>query len=57
MGKLAGEVDPAIAALISDLKERGRLDKTLVVWMGEFGRTRGSIPAMAGTTTPRSSTP
>jgi hypothetical protein len=36
---LAGEVDPAMATLISDLKERGQLDKTLVVWMGEFGRT------------------
>jgi hypothetical protein len=32
-------VDPAYAALLSDLKERGRLEKTLVVWMGEFGRT------------------
>lgn len=32
-------VDPAYAALLSDLKERGRLDKTLVIWMGEFGRT------------------
>jgi hypothetical protein len=32
-------VDPAWAALLTDLKERGRLDKTLVIWMGEFGRT------------------
>ncbi len=32
-------VDPAFAALVADLKERGRLDKTLVIWMGEFGRT------------------
>ena len=31
--------DPGMAALISDLKERGLLDRTLVVWMGEFGRT------------------
>lgn len=31
--------DPGMAALIGDLKERGLLDKTLVVWMGEFGRT------------------
>lgn len=37
--RLAGEVDPAMAALISDLKERGMLERTLVVWMGEFGRT------------------
>jgi uncharacterized protein (DUF1501 family) len=32
-------VDKPIAALISDLKERGILDDTLVVWTGEFGRT------------------
>ena len=31
--------DPGMAALIGDLKDRGLLDKTLVVWMGEFGRT------------------
>ncbi len=36
---LASKCDPAVAALISDLKERGLLDKTLVAWMGEFGRT------------------
>jgi uncharacterized protein (DUF1501 family) len=36
---LAGTVDPAFAALLSDLKDRGMLEKTLVVWMGEFGRT------------------
>jgi hypothetical protein len=32
-------VDPAMSALIEDLKQRGLLDSTLVVWMGEFGRT------------------
>ena len=32
-------LDPAYAALITDLKERGMLDRTLVIWMGEFGRT------------------
>jgi uncharacterized protein (DUF1501 family) len=37
--KLAGSVDPAFAALVADLKDRGLLEKTLVVWMGEFGRT------------------
>ncbi|MFN0054673.1 MAG: DUF1501 domain-containing protein [Planctomycetales bacterium] len=37
--RLAGEVDPAMAALIGDLKQRGLLERTLVVWMGEFGRT------------------
>lgn len=36
---LAGQCDPAVAALISDLKQRGLLDTTLVVWTGEFGRT------------------
>jgi hypothetical protein len=35
----AEEVDQASAALISDLKQRGMLDETLVVWGGEFGRT------------------
>lgn len=32
-------VDMGYAALLEDLKERGMLDSTLVVWMGEFGRT------------------
>ena len=36
---LAAQVDPAMATLIDDLKDRGQLDRTLVVWMGEFGRT------------------
>lgn len=34
----AGETDKPIAALIQDLKERGMLDETLIVWGGEFGR-------------------
>lgn len=38
-GALIPTVDRPIAALISDLKERGMLDETLIVWMGEFGRT------------------
>lgn len=33
------ETDKPIAALIKDLKQRGLLDSTLIVWMGEFGRT------------------
>ena len=33
------EVDGPIAALLTDLKQRGLLDETLVVWGGEFGRT------------------
>jgi hypothetical protein len=36
--KLSQEVDPAMSALIHDLKDRGLLDSTLVIWMGEFGR-------------------
>jgi hypothetical protein len=35
----AAEVDRASAALLTDLKRRGLLDETLVVWGGEFGRT------------------
>lgn len=35
----AEDVDRASAALVSDLKQRGLLDETLVIWGGEFGRT------------------
>ena len=35
----ARETDQASAALVRDLKRRGMLDDTLVVWTGEFGRT------------------
>ncbi len=38
----ANDVDQASAALIMDLKQRGMLDDTLVVWGGEFGRTNYS---------------
>ena len=38
-GKLARESDQPIAALLKDLKMRGLLDETLVLWGGEFGRT------------------
>ncbi len=37
--KLAGELDRPIAALLTDLKSRGMLEDTLVIWGGEFGRT------------------
>jgi uncharacterized protein (DUF1501 family) len=37
--KLCADSDRASAALISDLKQRGLLEDTLVVWTGEFGRT------------------
>lgn len=40
--KLCRETDQPIGALIGDLKQRGLLDETLVVWATEFGRTPGS---------------
>ena len=47
--QLSAQVDPAMSALIRDLRDRGLLDNTLVIWMGEFGRTprinaRGAQP-------------
>ncbi|MFT5885672.1 MAG: hypothetical protein ACI9IP_002133 [Arcticibacterium sp.] len=39
MALQAEEVDRASAALVMDLKQRGLLDETLVIWGGEFGRT------------------
>lgn len=36
---LSQECDIAMAALVEDLQRRGLLDSTLIVWMGEFGRT------------------
>lgn len=37
--KLCRDIDQPIAALLNDLKERGLLEDTLVIWGGEFGRT------------------
>jgi hypothetical protein len=37
--KLSGVLDPAWSTLLEDLKSRGLLESTLVIWMGEFGRT------------------
>jgi hypothetical protein len=37
--EVAAEIDRPTAALITDLKKRGLLDRTLVIWGGEFGRT------------------
>jgi hypothetical protein len=39
LGKQCSEIDQPIAALLADLKQRGMLDDTLVLWGGEFGRT------------------
>jgi uncharacterized protein (DUF1501 family) len=40
--KLCGQVDRPIAGLLADLKQRGLLDETIVVWGSEFGRTPGA---------------
>lgn len=40
--KLCRQVDQPIAALLTDLRQRGLLDDTIVVWASEFGRTPGS---------------
>jgi uncharacterized protein (DUF1501 family) len=47
--QLSGQVDPAMSALVRDLHDRSLLNDTLVIWMGEFGRTprinqRGAQP-------------
>jgi hypothetical protein len=39
LDQVCGEVDRPCAALVADLKRRGLLDDTLVIWGGEFGRT------------------
>ncbi len=47
--RLSGQIDAPMATLVSDLAQRELLDSTLVIWMGEFGRTprinaRGAKP-------------
>ena len=39
MRRIARSIDRPIAGLLTDLKARGLLDETLVIWGGEFGRT------------------
>jgi Protein of unknown function (DUF1501) len=51
--KMARATDRPVAALLKDLKQRGLLDRTLVVWGGEFGRT----PVAQGTSTGRDHNP
>jgi hypothetical protein len=47
--QLAGDCDQPIAALLADLKQRGMLEETLVLWGGEFGRTpTGQLPELSG---------
>lgn len=50
--RLCADSDRASAALISDLKERGMLEDTLVIWGGEFGRTPYSENAKKGNSKP-----
>jgi uncharacterized protein (DUF1501 family) len=40
--QLAGNTERGVAALLQDLKQRGLLDETIVLWGGEFGRTPAS---------------
>ena len=47
--RLAGEWDGPIAAFLTDLKQRGMFDTTLVMWGGEFGRTPvAELPELSG---------
>jgi hypothetical protein len=47
--QLASDWDQAIAAFLTDLKQRGLLDQVLVIWGGEFGRTPvAELPALSG---------
>ncbi len=46
--QLTGELDRAVGNLVADLKAAGRLDDTLIVMMGEFGRTPGPLNARGG---------
>ncbi len=47
--KLAADWDQPIAAFLTDLKQRGLLGSTLVIWGGEFGRTPvAELPALSG---------
>ena len=39
VGGLCEVLDPAWSALMNDLRDRGMLESTLIIWMGEFGRT------------------
>lgn len=48
MYMLAGELDGGLSALVEDLKASGHFDETLIVMMGEFGRTPGGLNSQAG---------
>ncbi|MBS1829621.1 MAG: DUF1501 domain-containing protein [Acidobacteria bacterium] len=46
--RMAGQLDNGLSTLITDLKANGLFDKTLIVMMGEFGRTTGKLTAQGG---------
>lgn len=46
--QLAGELDRAVGALVEDLRSTGNLESTLIVMMGEFGRTPGNLNSRGG---------
>ena len=48
----AGMSDQPVAALIQDLKTRGLLDETLIVWCGEFGARRSARTAAGAKMSP-----
>lgn len=56
-GSLIRAVDKPIAALLTDLKQRGMLEDTLVVWCGEFGRTPDNGMRAGGTSYGRDHNP
>jgi hypothetical protein len=61
LGRMCKETDQAAAALVKDLKQRGLLEDTIVVWAGEFGRTpmnegRNGVPYMGRDHHPRAYT-
>ena len=48
MYQLCGDLDRAVGALVEDLKSSGHFDRTMIVMMGEFGRTPGALNARGG---------
>ena len=48
--ELLPQLDRAVSSLVSDLAERGMLERTVVAVMGEFGRTPASTATLAATT-------
>ena len=51
--QLSGELDRAVGALVEDLRSSGNLASTLIVMMGEFGRTPGNLNSRGGETITR----